>query len=220
MSDGKKKLILAAAVLAVVFVAAMLFFRRIPEEVSAPLFVLVVIVEVIVAPIPGGAIGYLGAARYGFWQAWPLLYIGNVIGTFTVFMLARRFGAPLFEQNVKPKTREWYNSLLEGHNVLLWLVYAVPIIPLDILSILAGLSTLSKKRFFLIAFTGFIVYTAIVAYVGSSLAHLIGVTDALSVIGGLFLVAVIWWLWKNQRDRRNHTEHSEHSEHSTTQKTP
>ena len=89
---------------------------------------------------------------------------------------------------------------------MLWLVYAVPIIPLDILSILAGLSTLSTKRFFLIAFTGFIVYTAIVAYVGSSLAHLIGVTDALSVIGVLFPIGVIWWLWKNQRNRRQHSE--------------
>jgi uncharacterized membrane protein YdjX (TVP38/TMEM64 family) len=77
----------------------------------------------------------------------------------------------------------------------------VPIIPLDILSILAGLSTLSKKRFFATAFSGYIIYTGIVAYVGSSLAHLIGVTDALSVIGFLFLLAVLWWLWKNQRER-------------------
>jgi uncharacterized membrane protein YdjX (TVP38/TMEM64 family) len=201
MTAAKKKLIIAAAIVAVVFVAGMLVFSHIPENVSAPLFVLVVIVEVIIAPIPGGAIGYLGAARYGFWQAWPLLYIGNIIGTFAVFTLSRRFGAPLFEENVAPRTREWYNRLLNGHPVLLWLVYAVPIIPLDILSVLAGLSTLSRKRFFATAFTGFISYTAIVAYVGSSLAHLIGITEAVSVIGAVFLVVVLWWLWQQQRNR-------------------
>ena len=108
-----------------------------------------------------------------------------------------QFGAPLFEENVAPRTRDWYNRLLNGHPVLLWLVYAVPIIPLDILSVLAGLSTLSAKRFLLIAYTGYIVYTAIVAAVGSYLAQFIGVTEAVSVIGGIFLVAIVWWLWKS-----------------------
>ena len=87
-----------------------LLFRQIPETVSAPLFVLVVIIEVVIAPIPGGAVGYLGAARYGFLHAWPLLYIGNVIGTTLVFWLARRFGTPLFEENVSETTRALLGS--------------------------------------------------------------------------------------------------------------
>lgn len=196
MSEAKKRLIIAAAVFAVIFVAGMLFSRRIPEEISSPLFVLVVVLEVIVAPIPGGAIGYMGAARYGFLHAWPLLYIGNVIGTFIVFTLSRRYGAPLFEQHVSPRTRDFYNNLLDRHPVLLWFAYAVPILPLDILSFLAGLSRLRKRRFFLTAFTGFVFYTMIVAYVGSSLAELVGITEAVTALGGLFLAAVVWWLWR------------------------
>ncbi|HET9440396.1 MAG TPA: VTT domain-containing protein [Longimicrobiales bacterium] len=202
MNDTRKRLIIAAAVLVVVFVAGMLVFRQIPETVSAPLFVLVVIVEVIVAPIPGGAIGYLGAARFGFWHAWPLLYIGNVIGTFVVFTLSRKYGAPLFEANVAPRTRDWYNNLIDRHPLLLWFIYIVPVLPLDVLSVLAGLSRLSARRFFTIAFTGFLIYTAIVAYIGSSLAHLIGITEALSVIGMIFVVVLIFWLWNTQKNRR------------------
>src|SRR5512145_1511419 len=94
MTEGKKKLIIAAAVVAVVFIAGTLLFQQIPATVSAPLFILVVIVEVVIAPIPGGAIGYMGAARFGFWQAWPMLYIGNIIGTALVFTLARKYGTP------------------------------------------------------------------------------------------------------------------------------
>jgi uncharacterized membrane protein YdjX (TVP38/TMEM64 family) len=213
MTDGKKKLIIAAAVVAVVFVVGMLVFEQIPATVSAPLFLLVVIIEVVIAPIPGGAVGYLGAARFGFWQAWPLLYIGNLIGTFLVFTLARKFGAPLFEENTSSKTRERYDRLLDGHPLLLWFFYTVPLIPVDVLSVLAGLSHMSRRRFFTIAFTGYFFYTAIVAYVGSSLAHLIGITEALSVIGAIFVVILAAWLWSHQKARRSSGERpaGEHS---------
>ena len=202
MTEGKKKLIIVAAVIAVVFVVGTLLFEQVPATVSWPLFVLVVIVEVVIAPIPGGAVGYLGAARLGFWQAWPMLYIGNIIGTFIVFMLARKYGTPLFEENTSSKTRERYDRLLEGHPALLWLFYTVPLIPVDVLSVLAGLSHMSKRKFFTIAFTGYFFYTGIVAYVGSSLAHLIGITEALSVIGVVFVIGLGAWLWKNQKAKR------------------
>ena len=173
--------------------------KRIPEEVSAPLFLLVVILEVIVAPIPGGAIGYLGAARFGFWQAWPLLYIGNVIGTTIVFWLARKLGGPIFEENVSPRARARYDAILEKKTVLLWFIYAVPLVPVDVLSILAGLSRIRPRRFFLIAHTGYISYTAIVAYLGSSLADYLGVTQAISVLGSIFFIGLVWWVWKSGR---------------------
>lgn len=203
MSPRTQKLLIVAAVVLVVAIAGMLLFRQIPEEVSAPLFLLVVIIEVVVAPIPGGAVGYLGAARFGFWQAWPLLYAGNVIGTILVFHLARRYGAPVFEENVAPKTRDRYNRLLETHPVLIWFVYAIPLVPVDVLSALAGLSRMSARRFFLIALTGYIVYTAIVAFVGSTLAQFIGIADAMSVIGAVFFAGLAWWLWNRSRNQRD-----------------
>jgi uncharacterized membrane protein YdjX (TVP38/TMEM64 family) len=191
-----RKLAITGGVLLVVVAAGALLFRRIPDTVSWPLFILVVIVEVVIAPIPGGAIGYLGAARFGFWQAWPLLYIGNVIGTSLVFYLARRFGTPIFEENVAEKTRRRYDDILQNHPVLLWAVYSVPVIPVDVLSVLAGLSKISARRFLSIALSGYIIYTGIVAYVGSSLAQFIGVTEAMSVIGLVFIIVLGWWLWK------------------------
>jgi len=197
-ASGKRKLIVVAAVILLLVAAASLMMSRMPEEVSAPLFLLVVILEVIVAPIPGGAIGYMGAARYGFLQAWPLLYVGNAIGTTIVFFLARRVGGPLFEENVSPKTRERYDSLLNSNILLLWLVYSIPLIPVDVLSVLAGLSTISAKKFLTIALTGYIIYTAIVAYIGAFLAEAVGVTETISAIGGLLVIGLAVWLWKKR----------------------
>ena len=194
----KKKLIVAAGVVVLLVVAGMLVMSRIPPTVSAPLFVLVVILEVIIAPLPGGPIGYMGAARYGFWTSWPLLWIGNVIGTTLAFLLARRFGAPLFEEHVAERTRARYEALLSGNTLLLWLVYALPIAPVDILSVLAGLSRMTARRFLVVALSGFILRTAIAAYLGASLAEYAGMSGAMSIIGALFLVGVIVWLWKKQ----------------------
>ncbi len=206
MKPGTRKLILLAAVVLIVAAAAALMMSRIPEEVSGPLFVLVVIVEVIVAPIPGGAIGYMGAARFGFWQAWPLLYIGNAIGTTIVFFLARRVGGPLFEENVSRNTRERYDTLLRSNTAVLWLLYSIPLIPVDVLSVLAGLSSIQPRRFLTIALTGYVVYTAIVAYIGAFVAEAVGVTEAISVIAGvLFLGLVVWW-WRAMRPASGETE--------------
>jgi len=199
MKPITKKLLVLAAVIAMVMVAGVLFMRQVPEEVSAPLFILVVIVEVVIAPIPGGAIGYMGAARFGFLQAWPLLYIGNAIGTTLVFFLARRLGGPLFEESVSEKTRRRYDYLLQHNVLLLWLVYSVPLIPVDVLSVLAGLSTMSARRFLTIALTGYIFYTGIVAYLGAFVAEVVGVTQAISAIGAVLLVVLIVWMWRQYR---------------------
>ncbi len=198
MAPVKKKLLVAAGVVVLLVVAGMLVLQNIPETVSAPLFVLVVVLEVIIAPLPGGPIGYMGAARYGFWASWPLLWVGNVIGTTIAFFLARRFGAPIFEESVSAKTRARYDALLDGNQLMLWLVYALPIAPVDILSVLAGLSRMTAIRFLLIANSGFILRTAIAAYAGSSLAQYAGVSTAMSIIGGLFVVGLILWLWKRE----------------------
>jgi uncharacterized membrane protein YdjX (TVP38/TMEM64 family) len=86
------------------------------------------------------------------------------------------------------------------HNVLLlWIVYSVPLIPVDVLSVLAGLSKISAKRFLSIALTGYIFYTGIVAYLGAFVAEVVGVTEAISAIGAVLLIGIVWWLWRSYR---------------------
>ncbi|MCI0435780.1 MAG: VTT domain-containing protein [Gemmatimonadetes bacterium] len=197
----RRKLALWVAVIVLIVTGGALLLQRVPDSVSAPLFVLIVIIEVVIAPIPGGAVGYMGAARYGFWNAWPLLYIGNVIGTTIAFALARRLGTPIFEDNVAPRTRARYDQVLGGHPVILWLVYAVPLLPIDVLSVLAGLSKMAAWRFLLTAWTAYAVYTGIVAYAGSFLAENLGVAQAVSAIGIVLFVGLGAWLWRATRPR-------------------
>ena len=201
MTPRLRRLVVLLSVMLALLVVGVLFFRRIPEEVSAPLFLLAVIIEVIVAPLPGGVIGYMGAARFGFLTAWPLLYLGNVIGTTILFLLVRHFGAPIFAENVSASTRARYEAIVNGNRFLFWIFYAIPLIPVDFLSAIAGLSTMRRRTFLLIACTGYASYTAIIAGAGSYLAENIGVADALSLIGGIFFVILAIWVWQRHRER-------------------
>ena len=119
-----------------------------------------------------------------------------MIGTAIAFWLARRLGGPIFEEHVSARTRARYDALLDGNLIVLWLVYALPVAPVDILSVLAGLSRMSARRFLLVACTGYLPRTAIAALLGSSLAEYAGMSVAISVIGAVFLTGVIVWLWK------------------------
>jgi uncharacterized membrane protein YdjX (TVP38/TMEM64 family) len=195
---ARRLLFLISAVIAL-GVIGVLFFRRIPEEVSAPLFLLAVIVEVIVAPLPGGVIGYMGAARFGFLMAWPLLYLGNIIGTTLLFILVRHFGAPIFAENVSETTRRRYEAIVEGNRLLFWIFYAIPIIPVDFLSVIAGLSKIRTRDFLLVVYTGFIIYTALISFVGSTLADFIGVANTISLIGAVFFLLFCVALWQRHR---------------------
>ena len=91
---------------------------------------------------------------------------------------------------------------LQRNVLILWLVYSVPLIPVDVLSVLAGLSSMSARKFLTIALTGYIFYTGIVAFLGDYVAEVVGVTEAISAIGLILLVGIIFWLWKSQRDQR------------------
>lgn len=162
------------------------------------IFLCINIIEVIIAPIPGGFIGYLGAIHFGFWHAWGLLYAANLIGTTIVFFLARRLGAPYVEKNTSNVAQQRYNDLFSKRPWMLYAVYAVPVFPIDTISILAGVSKISFKRFVRIAYLGLISYTAIVAFIGSYFGDFIPFVEQLTfatlgiIVIGILVVAVRW----------------------------
>lgn len=162
-------------VLAVVLVAAVVVLTRVdPAEVvdgSGPLtrvvFVLLVVMEVVVAPVPGGVIAFLASAAWGFWQSWPLHYIGNVIGGLLVFWIARSLGKPFVDRHLDPRRRERIERRLFGRPWLIWIVYAIPVFPIDTISIVLGVSTLRRRRFALVLVSALPFYTGITAALGA-----------------------------------------------------
>ena len=154
-------------------------------------FVLLVVLEVVVAPIPGGVIAFLASAAWGFWQSWPLHYTGNVVGGLLVFWLARTLGKPFVDRHVPPHRRERIEGWLFGRPWLIWLVYALPVFPIDTVSVALGLSAMRGRRFAGIVVTALPFYTGITAALGAYFGQSIPYLEWFAlVVFALFLGAI------------------------------
>jgi uncharacterized membrane protein YdjX (TVP38/TMEM64 family) len=185
-----------------------------PEQIGPLLFFLVILTEVIVAPIPGGVIAFVGAAQLGFWVAWPILYAGNVIGSNILFHLARRFGRPWVERHTAEKQRRRYEAVLERHPRLLWIPYALPVFPIDVISILLGVSRMRRRWFLLTTLLALPSYTGITAIVGARFGRYVPWLDGISI--AILVLLAVWLLvfglpgLVRRRNERGRSERSFH----------
>ena len=169
-------------------------------QASGPLsriaFVLLVVTEVVLAPIPGGVIAFLASAAWGFWQSWPLHYVGNVIGGLLVFWLAKTLGKPFVDRHVDPTRRQRIEGWLFGRPWLIWVVYALPVFPIDMVSVVLGVSAMRRRSFAVILLTALPFYTGITAalgaYFGQYLPYLewFGVAVMVLLLGALVYAGV------------------------------
>lgn len=190
-------LILTAGLLVRVFTTRFDVLFTSTGPAAQALFLVLIIIEVIVAPIPGGILSILGVAHFGLSNGWILLYIGNVIGSSVAFLLARHIGRPFVKRTVTPKQRKPYEQIINKYPRLFWLIYAIPILPIDIISILLGLTKVSYRRFLLITATGLISYTGIWAYVGARWLIYVPYLELISTIMlVIILVLIAYWIYK------------------------
>lgn len=119
---------------------------------SQLIYFLVQLASVIVAPIPSNLTAAAGAVLFGFWPAFLLTAAAVLLGSVTVFQLARTLGQPFANRFVDRRVSEKYLHLIQSkRDIFLILVFLFPFFPDDLICILAGLTDISLPRFFLIA---------------------------------------------------------------------
>ncbi len=139
---------------------------------SAGIFApLVFIVLVMIAPTTGSIVGLSGGAYFGLWQGGFLLFLGNLIGVCITFFLVRRFGRPAAERFINPSKLAQTDRFVGSHPFLLWLIYATPIFPLELMTAVIALADRSFKRFFMTAVLALPVYAILVTIIGNSLGQ-------------------------------------------------
>ena len=114
-------------------------------------FFLVQFLSVVLAPIPSNLTAAAGGVLFGVWPAFLLTFSAVLAGSFLVFWLARVLGRDFADKFVSRKLSEKYQGVLRTKApVFLALALLFPFFPDDILCILAGLTSLSFRRFALI----------------------------------------------------------------------
>ena len=134
--------------------------------------IILIIIEVIVAPVPGIVIAIGSGALFG--PVWGTIYtyIGNVIGSSIAFSISRHFGRPFVKKLVREEKLAKYDQFFRSHGKYgLWIAYLFPVFPVDIISFVTGLSSLRFRKFFTIVSIAFIPNMLFLNYFGDSILN-------------------------------------------------
>ena len=132
------------------------------------IFILLQIIQVVAAPIPGELTGLIGGYLYG--PFWGTVYstIGLTIGSWLAFLLARFFGMELLEKVVKSETIEKFDHFMEHQGILVsFLLFLIPGFPKDYLCYIMGVSRIPIWTFVIISSAGRIFGTMLLSIIGN-----------------------------------------------------
>jgi uncharacterized membrane protein YdjX (TVP38/TMEM64 family) len=122
----------------------------------APLgFILLQALQVVVAPIPGEATGFLGGFLFGALPGFVYASLGLTLGSTLAFMVSRRLGARIMNRLTGTGRFEKFDALFEKNGALIaLLLFLFPGAPKDYLSFLLGLTTMPFKVFVVLVTLG------------------------------------------------------------------
>jgi len=118
---------------------------------SQLVFFILQLLSVIIAPIPSNITAAAGGMLFGTWMSFLLTAGAVLLGSVTVFLLARRLGQNFVSRFASEKVSQKYLDLMRTkQDVFLALAFLFPFFPDDLLCILAGLTSISFRRFLLL----------------------------------------------------------------------
>lgn len=112
------------------------------------LFVLLV-AQVFVAVIPGHALMVTAGYVYGP-VGLLVVIISTILGSQVAFLIARKYGRGLIYKLASPKIIERWNSTARHQGIIFYFFsFVLPIFPSDLMCYVAGLASISPRRFFI-----------------------------------------------------------------------
>lgn len=139
---------------------------------SPLVFILLQILQVLIAPIPGQIAGFVSGYIFGTFKGTIYTMIGTVLGSTIAFVLARKFGRPFVEKVIDKTTLKKFDYISEEKGTFaLFLIYLLPALPDDAISFIAGLTKIPIKKLVLITFLGRLPGFIILNMVGSGVAN-------------------------------------------------
>lgn len=120
------------------------------------IFVGMVVLQVVVAFIPGEPIELAAGYAFGFWEGTLLTLAGMVIGSWIVFVLVKRFGVKLVEVFFPIEKINHFAFLKDPKKseTMAFILMFLPGTPKDFLSYFAGLTPLTTPKWLFIVTVG------------------------------------------------------------------
>ena len=158
---------------------------------AAPLvFIGIQIAQVIAAPVPGEATGFIGGYLFGTLAGFIYSTIGLSIGSLVNFGIGRMLGERFVRRLVAQERFRRIDRLVNRQGLIaLFIMFLIPGFPKDYLSLALGLSTLPVKLFALMTCVGRMPGTLMLSLQGAALYD--RSYGLLAVVAGASLVLIL-----------------------------
>jgi len=155
-------------------------------------FFIAMILQAVVAPIPGEVIMMAGGAIFGTLIAGAIGEIGGCVGATICFFISRKGGRPFVVRIVGRKGLDFADRWFEKYG--LWAVFfarLIPLVPVDAVSYGAGLIAISFKSFIIATILGMLPRVFFYAYLGELSAKQIEIMGMEKIYLDVLLVLVL-----------------------------
>ncbi len=165
--------------------------------ILAALFIL----QVFLAFIPGQALMVACGYLYGFWGGFLFSWLSLVIGGEAAYMLARKYGRPFAERWVSSAVLSRWDHAAAGQGIAFFVITLVmPFVPNDAMCYVAGLGTISHRRFIAANLLGRGMACAITSAAGAWGGNLSWQVWAILIV--IFLLIGLVYYWSTSKGTR------------------
>ena len=161
--------------------------------------------QIIVAVIPGEPIEI--ASGYAFGWFWGAIYclIGTIIGQMVVFLFAKKYGIDFVKIFVSEEKLKKMEFLKDNKKIYLstFFIFLIPGTPKDVLSYVAGITTIKLIPFLLISGIARIPSVVSSTIGGSYLGTKNYTMAAIVLIATLFISGITFFIYKKYEKNKN-----------------
>lgn len=156
------------------------------------IIILAMIFQALIAPIPSSAIAIGSGALCGVFRGAIYVWIGGIIGASMCFFISKRYGRSYVKKKFNfEKIKKIDDSITRYGFYAILVARLIPLISFDIVSYVAGLTSIGFRRFFVATMFGMIPGTMFYTWLGVSFLRL-------EVFGLIFtiimLLALVYYL--------------------------
>ncbi len=157
-----------------------------------PLAIIVLqIGQVLLAPLPGQAVGIAAGLLFGPLLGTIYCWIGMAAGSWVAFRLARAYGRPLVERLVPRQTLTWLDEGARRRGLFFFaIVFLLPFLPDDLACFVAGLTAIPIPALMLVAITTRAPGILVSSWVGANAEGLSTTQWVLLVVGSALLAGL------------------------------
>jgi len=162
---------------------------------AAIVFVILVAVEVILAPLSPLVLDIAGGAVFGWFWGGTLAVLGNIIGTAISFLLAKNYGRAIIEEHIDPKHQQRFNAFTEKYGAYaLFFLRVNPLTSSDIFGYLAGLTAMRMRSAVIATALGVAPLIYIKTYFGGEFVTRMPVLSLIFLAFGMAAVLIVAYM--------------------------